>query len=130
MPRSAPHPCHSPGCPNLVQSGSFCDDHKPQRHQQYDANRGSSTARGYGARWRKLRDSFLRTYPLCADPDQRHAGQVRPATDVDHIVARAQGGHDTWENLQSLCHECHSAKTVAENGGFGNAQRVTGGGAC
>lgn len=59
---------------------------------------------------------FLRANPLCADPFGLHAnsGEVVAATDVDHITARRFGGGDEWENLQSLCHECHSKKTANE----------------
>ena len=53
----------------------------------------------------------LREEPLC-----RRCGE--PATDVDHIVSRERGGEDTRENLQALCHPCHSQKTVEEDGGF------------
>jgi 5-methylcytosine-specific restriction protein A len=36
------------------------------------------------------------------------------ATDVDHIVELADGGSFwKWENLRSLCHPCHKAKTRA-----------------
>ena len=45
-------------------------------------------------------------------------GVIASATDVDHIVPIADGGAPLDQaNLQSLCHECHSRKTIAENGG-------------
>ena len=53
--------------------------------------------------------------PLCREC--RKAGRIVPATDVDHRVARADGGTDDRSNLQPLCHACHSRKTVRENGG-------------
>ena len=39
----------------------------------------------------------------------------QPATEVDHIVEVADGG-DLYglDNLQSLCHSCHAAKTKRE----------------
>lgn len=37
------------------------------------------------------------------------------ATDVDHIIARRKGGTDDLQNLQSLCHACHSRKTARED---------------
>jgi 5-methylcytosine-specific restriction protein A len=43
------------------------------------------------------------------------------ATEVDHIVPVARGGALLdWDNLQSMCHGCHSRKTASEDGGFGN----------
>lgn len=42
-------------------------------------------------------------------------GCTRLATEVDHVQALAGGGerYDP-NNLQSLCHPCHEAKTKAE----------------
>lgn len=33
----------------------------------------------------------------------------------DHIVRYTDGGADTMENLQTLCNDCHKAKTRAES---------------
>lgn len=59
---------------------------------------------------------FLKRHPLCQDPDGVHGGRPVPATDVDHIKARRDGGGDDWSNLQALCHSCHSRKTARELG--------------
>lgn len=64
--------------------------------------------------WQYLRRRQLALYPRC----QQETGGVRcpqPATDVDHIVPRKEGGADALENLQSLCHSHHSAKTNRQN---------------
>lgn len=123
MPRSAPHPCRHPGCPALLSDPrqAYCPEHTPA-HREYDRERGSAAARGYGARWRRLRQIVLARDPVCRDPFGVHraAGEVVPATDVDHIVPRSAGGADTLENLQGLCHACHSRKTAQDDGGFGN----------
>ena len=49
-------------------------------------------------------------------------GLLVPATDVDHIIPHKGNEDLMWdeENLQALCHACHSRKTAAEDGGFGN----------
>jgi 5-methylcytosine-specific restriction protein A len=96
---------------------------KPKSHAQRQAelrprrpdDRPSSAARGYGHRWRKLRRLQLNRHPLCQWP-----GCERPATDVDHILARARGGGDEEANLQSLCHRHHSEKTARHDGAFGH----------
>jgi 5-methylcytosine-specific restriction protein A len=121
MPRQAPRPCSAPGCPALVTAGAYCPDHAPQYVSPHEAGRGTASQRGYGARWRRLRQMVLATYPICADPygEHRATGQVVAATDVDHITARSAGGADTLANLQALCHACHSRKTVTADGGFG-----------
>lgn len=66
--------------------------------------------------WRRLRQAKLQAEPLCRE--HRRFGETVPATDVDHIDGNET--NDEWENLQPLCHECHSRKTATENGGFGN----------
>jgi 5-methylcytosine-specific restriction protein A len=55
--------------------------------------------------------------PLCVQCETE--GRVTLATDVDHVVAKSKGGDDSLDNLQALCHECHSKKTVTMDGGYG-----------
>ncbi|MFO7537596.1 MAG: HNH endonuclease signature motif containing protein [Chloroflexota bacterium] len=68
---------------------------------------------------------ILRRHPLCADPDGVHAarGAVVRATDVDHITPLADGGTNNTNNLQPLCHSCHSRKTAVESSGWGGRGR-------
>lgn len=69
------------------------------------------------ARWKKIRTVQLSKEPLC----QRclYYSTVTAAEDVDHVLAH--GGHDGLfhdaDNLQSLCHSCHSFKTGKERVG-------------
>lgn len=71
------------------------------------------------AQWRKIRRSHLDREPLC-----RHCqaiGLVVEATHVDHIDGRADlPEHYANDRLQSLCASCHSTKTAAQDGAFGN----------
>jgi len=60
----------------------------------------------------------LNREPLCRECLKQ--GRLTPATEVDHIVPLASGGTNDLENLQPLCHSCHSRKTAKEDGGFGN----------
>ena len=80
--------------------------HQPKKRQD---RRESAAARGYGARWRRLRRMVLSRNPLCADCE-RH-GRVTLATDVHHVVAKRDGGKDEMSNLEPLCHSCHSKRT-------------------
>ncbi len=73
----------------------------------------SRHARGYGHRWVKLRERILaRDSYLCQTCAK--AGRLTPATAVDHIVPKAQGGTDDPGNLAAICDPCHRAKTSAE----------------
>ncbi|WP_289332928.1 HNH endonuclease [Acinetobacter baumannii] len=112
-------PCREFGCTNLVRFASqkgYCDDHANRRSgwgKRHDRT-GSTTERGYGYAWRKLRESILeRDRYVCVQC--RAVGRVSPATDVDHIKAKAFGGTDDPENLQSLCGPCHKNKTQQES---------------
>lgn len=80
----------------------------------YDEGRLSAAKRGYGHRWRKLRDMVLCRSPVC-----QTVGCNKIATNVDHIIPKPMGD-DSMTNLQALCHSCHSRKTATEDGAFGN----------
>jgi 5-methylcytosine-specific restriction protein A len=53
----------------------------------------------------------LRNHPLCVHC--LAAGITTAAIDVDHIIPKREGGTDHPANLQSLCHSCHSKKTMS-----------------
>jgi len=111
-------PCREWGCPNLVKSRSqkgYCDDHADKRSNWNKRleRTGSTTERGYGHAWRKLREVVLkRDNYLCVQC--RKDGRLTEATDVDHILNKAKGGTDSIDNLQSLCDSCHKIKTANE----------------
>lgn len=89
----------------------MCGPIKRQRNAVHDAQRGSAAERGYDRRWRRLRTAYLVAHPLCVECQKR--GAIVLATDVDHVVARRNGGSDDESNLQALCHACHSRKTAS-----------------
>lgn len=105
-------PCRHPGCCALV-SGGYCSAHQPR------PQRGAESASWHWMystpEWRDdLRPGQLLREPYCREC-AKHGMRVR-ATDVDHIEPHK----GSWErftdrdNLQSLCHSCHSRKTLAE----------------
>lgn len=105
MPRLPPKPCRQPGCPALTE-GRYCPAHA--KEHAWESTTTSSTQRGYGARWQKLRRMILNRDPIC-----RLCGRA-DSTDVDHVVPKSQGGDDSDANLQGVCDDCHQAKTVRE----------------
>ena len=80
--------------------------------QAWDHGGKTSHQRGYGATWQKLRAYVLASEPLCRECQA--TGRVTPATDVDHVRPKAEGGTDAVENLQPLCRSHHIAKTKRE----------------
>jgi 5-methylcytosine-specific restriction endonuclease McrA len=78
----------------------------------------SSTERGYGTEWRKLRLVHLAKQPLCVYCQKQ--GKVVQANVVDHI--KPHRGVESLQydpdNLQSLCKPCHDRhKQREENSG-------------
>jgi 5-methylcytosine-specific restriction protein A len=111
MAKKILRPCVVAGCPRVATVGGRCAEHAHATRLPDD--RASASQRGYGAEWRKVRDAFLKAHRWCMAE-----GCSEQATDVDHMIARAQGGTDEWCNLQALCHKHHSQKTARRDGGF------------
>jgi len=121
MPTRPKRPCKYPCCPELVQEG-YCDKHAKDK-QSYDRYRGSSTERGYDAKWRKARAVYLAKHPLCIVCMKDN--KITPATVVDHIKPHKGDMVLFWDrsNWQSLCKRCHDIKTATEDGGFNNPRK-------
>jgi len=116
-------PCAKAGCPELVPlQVRFCDKHQKEleqiRAKYLDKKRKTAHMRGYDNKWRKFRLGFLyRWLPyvshcnMCLEP-------FKSTSDihVDHIIPLSKGGAKYDEdNLQMLCHSCHSKKTILDS---------------
>nr|WP_240754574.1 HNH endonuclease signature motif containing protein [Lampropedia aestuarii] len=75
--------------------------------------KGSSTERGYGSAWRRLREQILRRDLYLCQVCKRE-GRLTEATEVDHITNKSEGGTDEPKNLQAICTCCHKSKTAME----------------
>lgn len=109
-------PCRYPGCFRLTKAG-WCSEHidrapKPGRR----SDQAKEWHKLYSLDiWKKnLRPAQLLREPFCREC-ARHGYRVR-ATDVDHIKPHCgdMALFSDPDNLESLCHACHSAKTAAE----------------
>lgn len=109
MPRRSLSPCAAPGCPELTRDRR-CPNHAPD--SRTPDTRTSAAARGYDRHWRRKRDAQLTREPICRTCLAEGRGP-QPATQVDHITPKRDGGTDASDNLQSLCATCHSRKTQA-----------------
>jgi 5-methylcytosine-specific restriction protein A len=68
-------------------------------------------------RWREASREFRKLHPLCAEC--RRQGRTKPAIGVDHVIPHRGNMRLFWDtnNWESLCHDCHSAKTGRERRG-------------
>lgn len=82
----------------------------------WHGERGTSTERGYGSKWRKLRKMAMDRDDWLCQPCQRK-GRVTPATQCDHVTPKHKGGTDDLHNLQGICQSCHKRKTQRESHG-------------
>jgi len=119
MPTASKKACSRPGCPNLVEKGKrFCSEHESRDRKSCDERRGTAAQRGYGGRWQRYRERYLKAHPLCAGCERQ--GRLTQAAEVDHIIP-VSGPNDPlfWDakNHQSLCRACHAKKTALENRG-------------
>lgn len=121
MPNAPPKPCKQPGCRALTTSGAYCESHKKQKQKQVDAERGSSSQRGYGYRWQKVSKAFLAAHPLCQCPECKEGElQLFPSQVVDHIIPHGGDMKLFWDssNWQAMYKPHHDKKTAKEDGGF------------
>ena len=117
MPFKPKRPCSHPGCPELVD-GRFCSAHAKQESKRYEKyDRDPQKAKRYGRRWKRIRDRFIKAYPLCEEC--KKWGEVTAAEEVHHIIPLVQGGTHDDANLMSLCKSCHSRITAREGGRWG-----------
>jgi len=103
---------------------------RPKQHRPAVASctrpayvRPTPTQRAYDRRWAKRSRWHRGRQIFCADPFGVHGGRLVIGRHVDHIVPLSQGGTNETSNLQTLCHSCHSRKTVLYDGGFGRERR-------
>lgn len=80
-----------------------------QARRQYDTQRGSSTKRGYGRDWQKVRATVLAEEPLCRACMAQ--GRVTEAVEVHHEQPVRERADLRLEqaNCTPLCKPCHSA---------------------
>lgn len=103
--------CKHPGC-RMVTSEGWCPAHKPK------TVRKDSAAWHYlytdpRYHWAERRTDQLIREPFCRECAKR--GLRVWATDADHIVPhRGDVLQFMTGQLQSLCHSCHSRKTMQE----------------
>ena len=108
------HTCNHPGCGELTNE-RFCEKHKQQARQRYDANRPEWHGMYNDPRYQGARMRYLRQHPLCVECERE--GRIVPATKLDHVKDH-KGDYDLfWDdsNWQGLCERHHNSKTAKEH---------------
>ncbi|AQQ67478.1 HNH endonuclease [Microbulbifer agarilyticus] len=117
MPAKPPRACRKAGCSGTtVERHGYCEAHAhlASGYLMQGKYRGSAHQRGYGARWKRIRDRvMLRDRHLC-QPCERE-NRITPAKAVDHIIPKFEGGTDADSNLEAICDPCHRKKTQQES---------------
>ena len=100
---------------NKVVKGP-CDLCTAKRREGEDMLRGTTAERGYDHKWRKLSERFRKHNPLCMRCYEN--GRVEPVQDVHHIkpIRTHPELRLDWDNLMSLCRQCHDEIERNENG--------------
>lgn len=110
MPKRPKHPCAYPGCPKLTDA-RYCEEHTRLVAHRYEHHqRDPSTHRRYGRAWKRIRDRYISTHPLCEECYKQ--GRLTQAEEVHHILPLSHGGTHAEENLMALCKPCHSRITA------------------
>ena len=113
MPRRPRRPCSYPGCPNLCD-GQFYEEHQKEESKRYERyDRDPNTKKRYGRAWKRIRDSYAASHPLCEACIKK--GIYTKTEEIHHKQPLREGGTHDKENLMALCKSCH-AKIHAERG--------------
>jgi 5-methylcytosine-specific restriction protein A len=107
--------CAQPQCPELLESGRWCPEHRPKRRGEYRSPESQRRQKQYGKqRWREFSKAYLASHPKCV-----RCGA--PSQHTDHIDGEGLDGPLGWDEagLQALCASCHSYKTAIADGSFG-----------
>jgi len=108
MPKLPPTPCTKAGCKSYAVKRGRCAD-----HQVVNWGNGNRPERMNGWAWQRVREKVLkRDGYVCQD--QRVCQGLTRAREVDHVIPKAQGGSDSYDNLRSICPNCHREKTRVE----------------
>lgn len=98
-------PSHKPARPATKR-------HVVESVHESRVRKDNTNATGYGYKWRKASQAYLKANPTCAICESK--GRVRLATEVHHTVAHRGDMAIFWDRAtwQSVCKPCHSVETA------------------
>ena len=97
-------PCRARNCPMITSDKSgYCTEHLKQSRAVTDAERGTSSERGYDHHWSKVRKMFLSQQPLCEECAKKN---IIKSAEIVHHKDRNPHNND-FDNLEPVCADCH-----------------------
>ena len=111
MPGRRPRPCLD--CGTLTRNPSRCDEHQAAWDRRREAQRGTSTERGYDNKWRRTARKAVDDWKASQGdwcPGYRVPPHASSDLTADHIVSKAQGGTGEPDNVAVLCRGCNARK--------------------
>ena len=104
MPRSPP-----------LHNAQRVEVNRKENQKEYNQKKRTGQDFYNSGRWRKLRNWYIKTNPLCVDCKKQN--HIKLADVVDHIIPIKDGGAQLdSQNLQGLCHLHHNQKSAKEQG--------------
>ena len=110
--RSKTGVCSTPRCPELAVADGKCAKHQAARRATTDKRRPSSSARGYGPRWRQIRARYLRLHPLCVLCGSKSEVPDHYPVTRRALLAAGVLDPDADHRLRPLCTTCHNTETA------------------
>lgn len=116
MARLPGRACRHPGCPEIVRGpDTHCEEHRAEARRDsdrlLDKRRGTSSERGYDAKWQRFREWFLsragnQYCHRCLELD----GEIVKAEVVHHVIPVSERPDLRLvpDNCQPLCYQCHT----------------------
>jgi 5-methylcytosine-specific restriction protein A len=104
-----------------LDCGELCDGPRCPKHRRArERLRGSASARGYDARYRRLRKEAIELHlqrygAVCPGYGVLPHTATRAELSVDHIVPLADGGLNDPSNFQVICITCNKRKGRAHD---------------
>ena len=115
----APPPSSVPGCPELT-TGGRC----PKRAKDAEQQRGTTTTKGYGVKWGRIRKRYLYAHRWCVLCRKTATVADRFPESRRALVARGVSDPDARSRLRPLCTTCHNRETAKHQPGGWAAERV------
>lgn len=96
--------------------GKLSDQSRCAEHRtEYNRERGSAAARGYDAKWRKMRKEAVLAHvarfgEVCPGWGVPPHTATKASLEGDHRVSLAAGGKNEPSNIDVLCRKCNARK--------------------